>query len=321
MGVYRQVCCVGELLIDFYCTDVGVSLQDGINFEKQAGGAPANVSAAIAKLGGNTTILGRVGEDQFGDFLENTLTDVNVDTSMLQRDPTVGTTMAFVSLQKDGERDFKFYRGADANLTLQELNIGYILASEILHFGSATATLGGSSLETYFSLMGKAKEEGKLITFDPNYRKDLWDKNTKLFVKLAKRAMAVADFVKMSEEELTIISGKSDLIEGILSTHELGFFVIAVTLGDKGTMLSIKGKYSIIPSIEVNSIDSTGAGDAFVGAILYQLSLSKDCKQILNDAEKMKEIILFANKVGALVCTKIGAITALPTINDVDNTF
>lgn len=312
-----SVICIGELLIDFFCTDVNIDLVDGQSFEKQAGGAPANVCATIVKLGGNAKFCGKVGNDPFGNFLKKTLDDLNVDTSMIVLDKEHPTTLAFVSLKADGERDFVFNRGADAFLSEDELDKKKLEESNILHFGSATALLEDPFQTTYLNAMRTAKEADKFISFDPNFRKDLWPDRIQTFIDLAKEGIALADFVKVSDDELRIITGMNDVKQGILSLHNLGAKVIAVTLGKEGTFISNGENAEVVPSIKVNSIDSTGAGDAFVGATLFQLAKAGDPKNILEDFEHLKQIITFSNKVGAMVCMKVGAIAAIPNIEEV----
>jgi fructokinase len=313
-GLSSSIICMGELLIDFFCTDVDINLLEGQNFQKQAGGAPANVCATIAKLGGTALFCGKVGNDPFGQFLKKTLDDVQVDTSMVVFDDIHPTTLAFVSLQANGERDFVFNRGADAFLVEEELDSDKLNEAAIHHFGSATALLSDPFQSTYFHVMRNAKEQGKFISFDPNYRKDLWKNRIPEFINLAKVGIALADFVKVSEEELQIITGISDLAEGTKQLHQLGARIVTVTLGSEGTYLSNGQKSEMVPSVKVKSIDSTGAGDAFVGATLYQFAKEGPT---LEDFEILKEIISFSNKVGAFVCTKVGAISALPTIEDI----
>jgi fructokinase len=314
--VSSSIVCIGELLIDFFCTDVDIDLVEGQNFQKQAGGAPANVCATIAKLGGVSHFCGKVGNDPFGRFLKKTLDDVNVDTSMLVLDHLHPTTLAFVSLKANGERDFVFNRGADAFLLEEELDKEKLNEASILHFGSATALLSEPFQSTYLNAMITSKEEGKFISFDPNFRKDLWKDQIATFIGLANKGIAIADFVKVSDEELAIITGTSDLSEGTKALHQLGARIVAVTLGKEGTYLSDGQISEIVPSVKVQSIDSTGAGDAFVGATLYQLAL-KNPKD-LQDFEQLKDMITFSNKVAALVCTKVGAIAAIPTIEEVE---
>lgn len=312
-----SVICIGELLIDFFCTDVNIDLVDGQSFEKQAGGAPANVCATIVKLGGNAKFCGKVGNDPFGHFLKKTLDDLNVDTSMIVLDKEHPTTLAFVSLKADGERDFVFNRGADAFLSEDELDKKKLEESNILHFGSATALLEDPFQSTYLNAMRTAKEADKFISFDPNFRKDLWPDRIQTFIDLAKEGIALADFVKVSDDELRIITGMNDIKQGILSLHNLGAKVIAVTLGKEGTFISNGENTEIVPSIKVNSIDSTGAGDAFVGATLFQLAKAGDPKNTFEDFEHLKQVITFSNRVGAMVCMKVGAIAAIPNIEEV----
>jgi fructokinase len=316
-----SVVCVGELLIDFFCTDIDVDLIEGRQFLKSAGGAPANVSAAIAKLGGDSSFSGKVGKDPFGYFLKQKLEAVNVDTSMLVMDEKATTTLAFVSLKKNGDRDFVFHRGADALLTIGDIDQDTISQSKILHFGSATAMLSDPFCTTYLNLISNAKDEGQFISFDPNYRGDLWEGRSHVFVTFAKKAIALSDFVKVSDEELEIITGTKDYEEGVNILHALGAKIIAVTLGKRGTLLSNGNRNEIVESIPVTSIDSTGAGDAFVGATLFRLAKTEHIKSIYKDFEQLRDIVAFANKVGALVCTKIGAIEALPGIKEVESSM
>ena len=162
--------------------------------------------------------------------------------------------------------------------------------------------------------MRNAKNSGKFISFDPNFRIDLWKNRVPDFIELAKKGIAIADFVKVSDEELQIITGISDLAEATQALHQLGAKIVAVTLGSEGTYLSNGRNSEIVPSVKVKSIDSTGAGDAFVGATLYQFA---NVNPAFEDFEVLKSIISFSNQVGALVCTKVGAISAIPTLDEI----
>lgn len=314
----NNILCVGELLIDFICSDVNSSLSQGENFIKKAGGAPANVTAAISKLGGKALFAGKVGSDAFGMFLKETLDEVGVDTSMLILDKNNNTTLAFVSLKSDGERDFIFNRGADELLNYDELDEDKIKNSKIIHFGSATALLGGPSKQTYLKIMKLSKEHKIFVSFDPNYRVDLWKNRTEEFIQVCEKCIKYSDFIKLSDEEIQIISGKESIEEGVKRIHELGAKMVAVTLGKEGTLASNGIEMETVKSIKVKSIDSTGAGDAFVGAFLYKIAQIENPKNLINNFESIKEITVFANKVGAIVCTKLGAISAIPTLKEVE---
>ncbi len=318
MIMNNRILCVGELLIDFICSDVNSTLSEGSNFVKKAGGAPANVTAAIAKLGGKALFAGKVGKDAFGLFLKNTLDQAGVDTSMLIMDNNSNTTLAFVSLKSNGERDFIFNRGADGLLKYEELEEEKIKTSKIIHFGSATALLGGESKETYLKVMEIAEKQNIFISFDPNYRIDLWKGRTEEFIETSKFCMKYADLVKVSDEEIKIISGEDDLNRGLEMLHKLGAKIVAVTLGKEGTLISNGKKSAIISSIKIKAIDSTGAGDAFVGAFLYKIAELEDPKSLIEKFEKIEEITAFANKVGAVVCTKLGAIASLPRLIEIE---
>jgi fructokinase len=235
---------------------------------------------------------------------------------MLVLDDKHPTTLAFVSLKANGERDFTFNRGADAYLTEREIDQSKLAECSILHFGSATALLEDPFQTTYFHTMKEGKEAGKFLSFDPNFRKDLWSGQVPNFVQLAQKGIGLADFVKVSEEEMEIITGTKDLKNGASVLHELGASIVAVTLGKGGTFLSNGQQSDIIPSMKVESIDSTGAGDAFVGAMLYQMAMVPYPKSIIEDFEKLKGMVFFSNKVSALVCTKVGAIAALPSMEE-----
>lgn len=311
-----KIVCIGELLIDFFCMDVGTSLIEGENFKKQAGGAPANVCAAIARLGGHSSFAGKVGDDPFGHFLKQTLNRYHVDTTMLLFDRSAPTTIAFVSLDENGERDFIFHRGADANVRSEDMNWNELRQVAIVHFGSATAMMDEPFRQTYFDAMEDAVRNNCFVSFDPNYRVDLWFERVEEFIAFSKRGIAMADLVKVSEEELQLIAGTADREAAVHLLHQLGAKRVAVTLGKAGTYISDGVNAVQIPSIPVRSIDSTGAGDAFVGALLYQISILNNAKEL--DFEMLKSHVHFANKVGAIACTKVGAISSLPTLKEVN---
>ena len=309
----NKVFCIGELLIDMVCVD-NKGLKDGIKFEKKAGGAPANVAAAISKLEGSSYFLGQVGDDFNGKFLVELLNDLNVNTDMLIEKGT--TTMALVGIDKNGERNFDFLRGSDGEYSFENINLKIIRDLDIIHFGSATGFLDGELKNTYFKLLDYAKEKGIYISFDPNYRDTLIkEEMLEEFINDCKEFLKFSDFTKLSDEELFLITKEKDLEAGVNKLHDLGVSVVSITLGSKGTYLSINRDKEIIPTIKIKQVDSTGAGDSFVGAVLKQLADIKDKKNI--SKKEWKDIILFANKVGAITCTNYGAISSIPTLNEI----
>ena len=310
----KNVFCIGELLIDMVCVD-NKGLMYGEKFEKKAGGAPANVAAAITKLEGNAAFLGQVGDDFFGKFLVQILKDLNINTEMTVEKGS--TTIALVGIDANGERNFDFLRWSDGEYSFNNIDTSKITSTDIIHFGSATGFLDGELKNTYFKLLDYAKKNNIYVSFDPNYRDALIkDDMLAQFVEDSKAFLRNSDFTKLSDEELTLITGQKDLDAGVKVLHELGVKVVTVTLGSKGTYLSVSGENVIIPSIKIKQVDSTGAGDSFVGAVLKQVSDIEDKKNISMD--KWKEIIAFANKVGAITCTNYGAIASMPTLAEVN---
>ena len=308
-----SILCIGELLIDFISQNIGNNLETSSLFLKKAGGAPANVSAVISKLGGNSYYCGKVGYDGFGTFLEKTLLDFGVDCSLLVKSSSHPTTLAFVSLEKDGERDFSFVRGADAYLEFSELDENILLDTNIFHFGSATGFLKGELQNTYYKTLDFAVKNNKIVSFDPNYRAVFWSSNKSEFIEKSMSFIKHSHILKISEEELFILTGIDDFKNSVDYLHKKGAKLITVTLGKKGTFVS-NGVFSqTIPSIEIKSIDSTGAGDAFIGAFLYYIEKNSIS---LDDFEQIKNYVAKANIIAAKVCTKMGALEALDVINE-----
>lgn len=309
----KKILCIGELLIDFFTTKTEQSIIEATTFEKQAGGAPANVAATIAMLGGHAYFCGKVGDDAFGHFLKQTLEQLCVHTDQLILDPAAPTTLAFVSRQANGERDFIFNRGADELLCIEDLNLQQLMEMDMIHFGSATALLSEPFSKTYEQLLQTLLLQDHFISFDPNYRADLWKHDTDNFIRKCEPFIEAAHFIKMSEEELYLLARTDNIkqaLEWLTSFHNK---TIAVTQGAAGSLLIYNGQITTIPANTVNSIDTTGAGDAFVGAVLYQLSKYDDRNLSFNE---WVAIIEFANLAASKVCEKVGAIGALSTLKE-----
>lgn len=311
-----KVLCIGEALIDMICTDRGSRLSDGQNFLKKAGGAPANVAAAIAALGGEVDMAAKVGKDPFGQHLIDLLNEMGVSTKWVIQDPNSFTTFAFVSLMEDGERDFYFNRGADGQLSVSDLASLNLNEYGIVHFGSATGFLPGPLQATYIDLLNKAKAAGALISFDPNYRHLLFPNNTNDFVTQSWRFIEACDFFKLSDEEAMLITGLDSVQAAAAALRAKTSAVFAITLGKEGTLLSTSHGNEIIASILITPIDATGAGDAFVGAVLYQLLDTKPADLPNLPIETWRNIIANANKAGARTCEYMGAMEAFKHLNN-----
>ncbi len=306
----KRIYCIGELLIDFVAEKQGADLSKATLFTKKAGGAPANVACAISKLGGKSAFIGCVGNDPFGTFLLNTLDAFDVDLSLVQRSQTF-TTLAFVSLAENGERDFVFSRGADRELTYDS-SVKVFFKDQMVHLGAATALLGGPLEKAYGHYLFDAITENAFISFDPNFRKDLWKDKEAIFIKKSMSYIEKSHLCKFSLEEAQMISKKNSLTEACEVLHNIGAQIIAVTLGSEGTFVSTKNTQQTIPTIPVTPVDTTGAGDAFIGCLLQQISTLPNHNHILENDTKLMDMIVNANKAGAITTTGYGAIESLP---------
>jgi fructokinase len=306
----NKILCVGEALIDMICTDKGKPLSEGDNFLKKAGGAPTNVAAAIAALGGNVELAAKVGGDPFGDHLMDVMDSFGVSTKWMLHDESYFTTFAFVSLMENGERDFYFNRGADGELTRDEVDAIDLKEFSIIHFGSATAFLPGPLQIAYLSLLQKALVQNIFISFDPNYRSLLFQYNKQSFIDQSWNFLEHCNFFKVSDEEAMMLTGRSTLTDAVNDLLSRTRSVFAITLGKEGTLLRVGGETKIIPSIKITPVDTTGAGDAFVGAVLYQLSEKKSSEILSMNMNAWENIILNGNKAGARTCEYMGAMEA-----------
>ena len=311
----KTVYCIGELLIDFVAEKQGNDLSKADEFTKKPGGAPANVACAIAKLGGNSKFIGCVGKDPFGSFLLNVLIDNGVDVSLAQQSKTF-TTLAFVSLAENGERDFVFSRGADKKLEYDS-KIKKDFKENMLHLGAATALLGGNLENAYQHYFFDALTHNTFISFDPNFRADLWKGEEEAFVKKCMPFIEKSQLCKFSLEEAQLLSGKSDARECCDFLHTIGTNLITITLGSEGTLVSTENTKQTVPSITVTPVDTTGAGDAFIGCLLQQIAALDDPHQILDNIGQLVKMVANANKAGAITTTGYGAIPSLPTYDQV----
>ena len=302
---------IGELLIDFQ--SVGTKgLKDTEQFVKNAGGAPANVAAQAVKFGANATYLTKVGNDGFGDFLIESLSQVGIDTTHILKDKNYSTSLAFVSFQENGEREFSFYRSnaADLYFTPRDFKDVRFDSSDILEFGSV-ALKTSVSRETHDYLIEKAKKANALVAFDPNLRFNLWEDINELR-RVVNDYLKVADIVKVGKDELEFITGKKDnaAIDEILINKTK---MLLVTDGSKGATLYVNNKSYYCPGYKVKAIDTTGAGDSFFGAFLALLIKNKD-------GLDYQHLLNMACKAGAYTTTGYGAIKAMGDLDTIERT-
>ncbi len=309
-----DVLALGELLIDF--TENGISGQGNTIFEANPGGAPCNVLAMLNKLGHKTAFMGKVGVDIFGNKLKAVLDEVGIDTSALVMDPDVRTTLAFVQTFADGDRDFSFYRnpGADMMLKEEELKTDMLSECEIFHFGTLSMTHDEVRRATKKAI-ALAKENGALISFDPNLRPPLWSS-----LDLAKEQVAYGlgqcDVLKISDNEIQWFTGKEDYDEGIAILQETYHIpLILLSLGKEGSRAYYKGlRVEKAPYLQENTIETTGAGDTFGGSCLHFV-LKYGLDNL--DEEKLLEMLSFANGAASLITTRKGALKVMPEVDEV----
>ena len=313
MAKKYDVIALGELLIDF--TMNGQSEQGNNMFEACPGGAPCNVLALLNKMGKKTAFIGKVGKDQFGTLLRETITEAGIDASNLVVDENVNTTLAFVHTFPDGDREFSFYRnpGADMMLTADEVNPEVVKDTKIFHFGTLSMTHDGVR-EATKKAVETAKENGCLVSFDPNLRPPLWSS-----LDLAKEQMEYGfgkcDILKISDNEIQFVSGKEDYDEGIAYLQEkYNIPLILLTMGKDGSRAYYKGMRVERAGFSVKAIETTGAGDTFCGSSLNYL-VEHDFDNLTE--EQLGEMLTFANAAAALVTTKKGAIKAMPVKEEV----
>ena len=315
----KKVIAIGEALIDFIPHEKGRALNDVENFLRVPGGAPLNVAAAVAKLGGKSQMVTKLGQDGFGDAILNEVKPLGVDVSRISRTKEANTALAFVSLREDGERDFSFYRNpsADMLLSAEEICSEDFNERDILHFCSVSL-IDAPIKEAHRRAIEIAKEKGCLISFDPNVRLPLW-KQPEDCRKAILEFLPLSNIVKISDEELEFITGIKDEKEALDSLLTGDVKVIIYTKGTNGAEFITKERVIFSPSFKVSAQDTTGAGDSFIGSLLYQVAEGEYSLEelVTLSEEKVQEILTFSNATAALTVCKKGAIGALPLKEEV----
>jgi fructokinase len=300
----------GELLIDFVPTVTGVTLIEAPAFIKAPGGAPANVAVSLAKLGESVGFMGQVGDDAFGHFLAQTLSEHKVNISALKFSREARTALAFVSLKADGDRDFMFYRHPSADMLYAPTDVdeAAVRSCKVFHFGSISL-IGEPSRSATLHAIKLAARAGAMISYDPNLRLPLWPS-----AQAAREGMLLgwplANLIKVSEEELEFLSGESDWQRAAKSLWHDKLNLLLVTRGPQGCYYMTQQFAGEVPGVKVSAVDTTGAGDAFMAGMIHGLLRKPDA---LSNEFALRELCRFANANGALTTTQRGAIPALPT--------
>ena len=311
-----DVVALGELLIDF--TDNGLSNQGNPVFEANPGGAPCNVLAMLRKLGKNVAFVGKVGCDGFGKQLHNVVKETGICTEGLCWDEYVHTTLAVVHTLPGGDRDFSFYRnpGADMMLTEEDLPLDMIADCRIFHFGTLSMTHAGVRKATLAAIR-VAKENGALISFDPNLRPPLWDSLDEAAEQIHV-GLQLCDILKIADNEIEFMTGETDFDKGaaILRERYPNIKILNVTAGAEGSYSYSCGHRVFVPSFKLGgTIETTGAGDTFCASVL-NFALENSVENLSED--QLKEMLRFANAAAYLVTTKKGAIRSMPEKAEVE---
>ncbi|MCI6629958.1 MAG: carbohydrate kinase [Lachnospiraceae bacterium] len=309
-----EITALGESLIDF--TPSGTSEAGMRIFEQNPGGAPANALAVFAKFGEKAAFIGKVGNDMHGLFLKETMEKAGIDTKGMIISDKVFTTLAFVSLNEQGEREFSFARkpGADTCLMEQEVNVDIINDSKILHIGSLSLTDEPCRSATFYALQ-QAKDAGKIISYDPNYRALLWE-SVESAIAGMRSPLDYVDVMKISDEETKLLTDIEDPEGAAKALLAKGVSLVAVTLGKDGAYVCTKEGGAVVPGFESKVVDTTGAGDSFWGGFLYQLAKSGKRPEEVT-LEEAKTFARFGNAVASLCVEKRGGIPAMPTMEQV----
>ena len=308
-----EITTIGEVLIDL--TQTGVNGQNVPVFAANPGGAPANVAVAAARLGASAAFIGKVGRDGFGAYLTGVLTENGVDASGVRADETP-TTMAVVTVAPGGERSFRFVRGADALLTEGEVDTALVEGAKVLHFGSVSLTAEPARSATLFAAR-HAREHGVLVSYDPNYREALWPDREEAVARMC-APLPLADVLKLSDEELPLLTGTDDPAEGTRRLADRGVSLVLLTLGGEGAFWRWQGKTGLVPGVATAVADTNGAGDTFLGAVLSRLVRRGEKPLEGLTVRELEDILAFANRAASKTCSRSGAIPAMPTLAELE---
>lgn len=309
-----DVAALGELLIDF--TESGISPGGMKLFERNPGGAVANVLAAVARLGGSAAFLGKVGEDMHGRFLKETLERAGIDVTGLVTTPAFFTTLAFVAISETGERTFSFARkpGADTQFYADEVDETVVRGAKVLHVGSLSMTDEPARSATLHAV-ALAKEAGAVVSYDPNYRASLW-KDEQTAQERMQELLPFVDVMKLSEEETLLLTGHADAESAAKHLNALGISCVAVTLGKNGALVCAHGETAVVAGFPLPAVDTTGAGDAFWGGFLYRmLALEKRPGEL--ELREAADCAAWGNAVATCCVQKRGGIPAMPSRKEV----
>lgn len=307
-----DVVCMGECLVDFVSTERNVPLSSGPGFTAAPGGAPANVAVGLQRLGMGARFVGKVGDDPFGEFLRESLNETGVDTTYLLTDSSARTTAVFVGVWDDGRKDMCLYRnpGADMMLAPEEIIEPMLGGARCFHFGSI-GFINEPCASAHRKAVRLARDMGLMISYDPNYRPTFWPDIDRA-KSIIRDTFSYCHLAKVSEEEWDIVTGCDDIDGGIAAILDRGVELLVVSRGPKGAFAT-NGDYRIaVPTWDVDVVETTGAGDGFLAALITRLLPERERLGSLANAPKetVEDALRFA--------TAVGALPALPTMAEVE---
>ncbi len=317
----KRLLAIGEALIDFIPEETGKALKDVCGFRPAVGGAPANVCGAYVKLGGKADLVSQLGDDPFGDKIVEEFVSCGIGCEYILRTKAANTSLAFVALKEDGNREFSFYRkpGADMLLRPEDIDEEWFDGAYGLHFCSVS--LGDYPMrEAHKKAIQCALDRGLLVSFDPNLRPQLWDDLEEL--KQAVRDFApLSHVLKISDEELEIITGMSNIEDALPKLLTGNTRLVIYTKGAGGAECYTASSKAAASGQKVKAVDTTGAGDGFIGAFLYCLASDGVDAAALDSLkpEQMESYLAFANRFCAKSVMKHGAIASYPTMEEMEN--
>lgn len=312
----KQLLAIGEALIDFIPEESGKELKNVSGFQPKVGGAPANVCGAYVKLGGEGGLITQLGDDPFGDKIVEEFTACGIDCSHVRRTRKANTSLAFVALKEDGNREFSFYRkpGADMMMESKDVEASWFTDAFALHFCSVS--LGDFPMkEAHRKAIDCALRAGAIVSFDPNIRLALWE-NPEALRNVIWEFAPMAHVLKISDEELEFITGKNDIKEALPRLFAGNTRMVIYTKGAAGAECYTERACAYAASQKVEAVDTTGAGDGFIGSFLFCMARDGVTAETLSGVskEKMEEYLTFANKFCGKSVTKHGAIASYPTL-------
>lgn len=312
----KKIIAIGEALIDFIPDKIGCKFSEVTGFAPKVGGAPANVCGAFSRLGGKSMMITQLGNDPFGRKIADELASFGIDTSAIRFTDEANTALAFVSLEKDGNRTFSFYRkpSADMLLSPEQIEENWFDNSYALHFCSVS--LGDFPMKNaHIRAIEIARQKGLLIRFDPNLRFPLWNDRSKLHSRV-NEFIPMCDILKISDEELEFITDENDIKKAAPKLFDKGVKLIVYTCGKDGAYAFTESAEAFSPAEKIRAVDTTGAGDGFIGSFLWKLqSLGINAANISAANESiLKECLDFSNRFCAISVQSEGAIASYPNI-------